>query len=245
VKMLYPPVVSFLLRMNFKDIDNPTIKTLTEISEKLSDTGYSEPTRIRLISSKGPDPQFIFAPMRFLSEEEGDEILIFRDSIYFQYNEKYPTWDKILPNILENFFFLSEKLKISLIESISLDYIDLFDKFPQKGFEIGSYFNIRLKHPPEFEMDYNDFIIGVKLKTEDSNHKSILRIRGLKTENDENCKIQLETRYLIIEAIDIEEKERFKENLNIAHDNLLDNFKLVLTEKTKKILVMENGGNSE
>jgi len=245
VKILYPPVVHFVLRMNFKEIDNPTIKTLKDISDKLSETGYSEPTRIRLISSKGLDSEFSFVPLRFLSEEAGNEILIFRDSIYFQYNEKYPTWEKILPNILENFFFLSEKLGFSLIESISLDYIDLFDKFPQKGFKIDSYFNIHLKYPPELEMDYNDFIIGIKLNTEDPNHKSILRIRGLKPINDECYKIQLETHYSIKESINTSEKERLNKNLNISHINLLDNFKLVLSEKTKKIIVMENGGDSE
>ena len=245
VTIHYAPIIKFLLRINFDNIDNPTIQTLTEISENLSEAGYSNPTKINLISSKGPDPQLIFAPIRFLSGEEGNEILIFRDSIYFQYNKKYPSWDnQILPDILKNFFFLSEKLNISQTKNISLDYIDLFDEFPQKGFDIKSYFNINLKRPTEFDIDYEDFIIGIKLKTEELNHKSILRIRGLKPDNEENYKIQLETHFSIIEDIEINEQENFKNNLNLAHDILLENFKLVLSEKTKKIIVMENGTNS-
>lgn len=244
VKILYPPVIKFYLRINFKEIENPTIKTIALISDKLSEVGYSESSRINLISSRRPDPQLIFSPMRFISEEEGNEILIFRDSIYFQYNEKYPTWDKIIPIILENFSYLSEKLKIALIENFSLDYIDLFTQFPQKGFEIKTYFNVKLKRPPEFEMDYADFIIGIKLSTEEPNHKSILRLRGLKPDSDEYYKIQLETHHSITEAIEVTEKDYLKELLNDAHEILSNNFKLVLTEQTKKIIAMDDG-NSE
>jgi uncharacterized protein (TIGR04255 family) len=245
VKMLYPPVIKFLLRINFKEIESPNIKTIALISDKLSEVNYSESSRINLISSKRPDPQLIFSPMRFISEEEGNEILIFRDSIYFQYNEKYPTWDRILPIILENFFYLAEQLKISLIENISLEYVDLFTQFPQKNFEIKTYFNIKLKRPTEFEMDYDDFIIGIKLRTEEPNHKSILRLRGLKPDNDECYKIQLETHHSITEKIEIAEKDYLKELLNSAHDNLSNNFKLVLTEQTERIIGMDDGKNSE
>jgi len=83
VSIRFPPVIKFLLRINFNDIENPTIQTLTQISDKLSEEGYSLPTKINLISSKGPDPQLIFTPIRFLSEEVGNEISIFRDSIFF------------------------------------------------------------------------------------------------------------------------------------------------------------------
>ncbi len=245
VTIRFKPIIKFLLRINFNSIENPTIQTLTEISENLSREGYSHPTKINLISSKGPDPQLIFAPIRFLSEEVGNEISIFRDSIYFQYNEKYSSWDdQILPDILKNFLFLSEKLNIPEIKSISLDYIDLFDELPQRGFQIRSYFNIYLQRPPVFDLDYEDFIMGIKLKTEESNHKSILRIRGLKPDNEENYKIQLETHFSIVEDNEITAFETFKNNLNLAHDVLLENFKLVLTEKTKKLIVMENGTNS-
>ena len=244
VHCLYAPLIKFILRINFAEIEYPTIETLTDISRRLSTEGYSEPIKIRLISSKGLDPQLVFAPLKFLSEEEGNEILIFRDSIHFQYNKKYPRWDEILPKILSNFFYLSEKLNILLIKNISFDYIDLFTQFPQRGFQIRSYFNIYLNRPPVFDLDYEDFIMGIKLKTEESNHKSILRIRGLKPDNEENYKIQLETHFSIVEDIEINDYENFKNNLNIAHDFLLENFKLVLSEKTKKIIVMENGTNS-
>jgi len=86
--------------------------------------------------------------------------------------------------------------------------------------------------------------MGIKLKTEESNQKSILRLRGLKSDNEENFKIQLETHFSIVEDIEINESETFKNNLNLAHDVLLENFKLVLSEKTKKLIGMENGTNS-
>lgn len=244
VHCLYPPIIKFILRIYFAEIENPTIETLTDISRKLSSEGYSEPTKIKLISSKGPDSQLIFAPIRFLSEEEGNEILIFRDSIYFQYNEKYPRWDEILPKVLSNFFYLSEKLNILLIKNISFDYIDLFTNFPQNRFELKSYFNISIKYLPEFDIDYEDFIIGVKLNTEELDHKSILRIRGLKPSNEEFYKIQLETHYEIMKEIEISEREQFQSNLNYAHDILLKYFKLVLSERTKKMIVMDNRTNS-
>jgi len=244
VHCLYPPIIKFILRIDFAEIENPTIETLTDISRKLSREGYSEPTKIKLISSKGPDSQLIFAPIRFLSEEEGNEILIFRDSIYFQYDKKYPRWDEILPKMLSNFFYLSDKLNILLIKNILFDYIDLFTNFPQNRFELKSYFNISIKYLPEFDIDYEDFIIGVKLNTEELDHKSILRIRGLKPSNEEFYKIQLETHYEIMKEIEINEREQFQSNLNYAHDILLKYFKLVLSERTKKMIVMDNGTNS-
>ena len=243
VDCLYAPLINFILRINFAEIENPIIETLTEISRKLSTEGYSEPIRIKLNSSKGPDPQFIFAPVRFLSEEEGNEISIFRDSIYFQY-KKYSRWDQILPKILSNFFYLAEKLKILLIKKVSLDYIDLFTNFPQNRFELKSYFNISIKYSSEFDIDYEDFIIGVKLNIEELDHKSILRIRGLKPSNEEFYKIQLETHYEIMKEIEINEREQFQSNLNYAHDILLKYFKQVLSERTKRMIVMDNGTNS-
>jgi len=244
VHCLYPPIIKFILRINFAEIENPTIETLTDISRRLSTEGYSEPIKIRLISSKGFDPQLIFGPLKFLSEEEGNEILIFRDSIYFQYNEKYSRWDEILPKIMNNFFYLSEKLNILLIKNISFDYIDLFSKFQQRGFDLKSYFNISLEYLHEFDLDYSDFIIGLKLNTEELDHKSILRIRGLKPSSEEFYKIQLETHYEITEEIEINEREQFQSNLNYAHDILSNYFKLVLSERTKKMIVMDNGTNS-
>jgi len=245
VQCLYPPLIKFILRIDINDVENPTIETLRDIASKLEDMGYSEPTRIKLISSKGPDSQLIFAPIRFLSEKEGNEILIFRDSIYFQYNEKYPRWDDILPKILSNFFYLSEKLNILVIKNISFDYIDLFTNFSQNRFELKSYFNISIKYQPEFDIDYKDFIIGLRLNTEESSHKSILRIRGLKPNTEEFYKIQLETHYEIQEEIEINEKDQLKDNLNYVHDYLLKYFKFVLSERTKKMIVMDDGANSQ
>ncbi len=242
---LYAPLIKFLIRINFAEIENPTIETISNISKKLSEEGYSEPTKIRLISSKGLDPQLVFVPLKFVSEEEGNEILIFRDSIHFTYNDKYSQWSKILPKILENFFCLSEELEISLIENISLDYIDLFNQFPKKGFDIELYFNISLNFLPEFDINYEDFIIGLKLDTEESHHNSILRIRGLKPNLDEFYKIQLETHYNITEDIEAKDNIKLKSNLNYAHDILIKYFKLVLSEKTKKMIVMDNGTNSQ
>jgi len=244
VHCLHPPLIKFILRINFAEIENPTIETLADISRRLSTEGYSEPIKIRLISAKGFDPQLIFGPLKFISEEEGNEILIFRESIYFQYNNKYSRWDEILPKIMNNFFYLSEKLNIPQIKSISLDYIDLFDKLPQKNFQIRSYFNIYLKRPQEFDLDYEDFIMGIKLKTEELNHKSILRLRGLRPSSEEFYKIQLETHYEITEEIEINEREQIQSNLDYAHDILSNYFNLVLHERTKKMNVMDNGTNS-
>ena len=244
VECLYAPLIKFILKIDFAEIENPTIETLTEISIKLSKESYSEPIRIKLNTSKGFDPQLIIAPLKFISEEEGNEILIFRDSIFFQYNKKYSHWDVILPKIMNNFFYLSEKLNIPQIKSISLDYFDLFDELPQKGFQIRSYFKMYLNRPPEFVLDYEDFIMGIKLKTEELNHKSILRLRGLRPSSEEFYKIQLETHYEITEEIEINEREQIQSNLDYAHDILSNYFNLVLHERTKKMIVMDNGTNS-
>lgn len=235
--ILYPPLKQFILRIYFQDIEYPTISTLSQIYDKLS-KDYPDPTRIRLISSKSPESELFYGPIRFLSKKQDNEILIFKDAIFFQYNDKYTSWDKIFPTLVENFVYLAERFKINSIERISLDYVDLFDNFPQRNFNLNYYFNIKLEFPVEFIMNFTDFIIGIKLETDELNHKSIFRVRGLLPENEDYFKIQLKTHFSIIEKIDIKNKELFVSDCETAHEFLVKNFNIILSEKTKKMIGM-------
>lgn len=240
----HPPVEQFSLKFFFLKISDPTVYILKELAETLSEMGYQEPPRIKLHSSKGPEPNILIGPLIFVSEEEGNEILIFSDSIQFIFHE-YSSFDEILPKILNIFYSLTEDLEIGLVNRITLSYIDIFDNFSQSGFSIKSYFNIYLKYPEIYKLDYKDFVFGIRLETEEENHIPIIRLRGRKPDNDENYLIQLETIYNINEEIEIREKERFENSINYAHDCLVNIFKEVLTSKTKIKIGMDNGTNSQ
>lgn len=239
----HPPIKQFSLKLFFSKISDPTVYTLKELTEKLSDAGYQEPPRIKLHSSKGPDPSILIGPLRYISEEEGNEILIFSDSIQFIFHE-YSSFDEILPKILTNFYSLTGDLEIGIINRITLSYVDIFDKFAQSGFSIKSYFNIYLRYPEIFTLDKKDFVFGIRLETEEENHVPIIRLRGRKPDNDENYLIQLETIYNINEEIEVRDKETLEYAINFAHDRLAEFFKEVLTTKTKIKIGMDDGTNS-
>lgn len=240
----HPPVIQFSLKLYFSKISDPDVYILKEFTKKLSDAGYQEPPRIKLHSSKGPDPNILIGPLRYVSEAEGNEILIFSDSIQFIFHE-YPSFDEILPKILTNFYSLTEDLEITSVNRVTLSYVDIFDKFPQNGFSIKSYFHIYLRYPQIFTLDNTDFIFGIKLETEEENHVPIVRLKGRKPDNDEKYLIQLETIYNINEEIDLSNRENLENNINFAHDRLVDIFKEVLTQKTKIKIGMDDGTNTQ
>ncbi len=239
-----PPIKQFSLKLFFLKISDPTVYVLKNITEKLFEAGYQEPPRIKLHSSKGPDSNILIGPLIYISEEEGNEILIYSDSIQFKFRE-YPSFDVILPKILNIFYSLTEDLEIRIVNRITLSYIDIFDNFSQNGFSIKSYFNIYLKYPEIYKFDNKDFVFGIRLETEEENHIPIIRLKGRKPDNDENYLIQLETIYNINKEFEIQENEIFEYSINYAHDCLVNIFKEVLTPRTKIIIGMDNGTNSQ
>ncbi|MHA1650941.1 MAG: TIGR04255 family protein [Candidatus Helarchaeota archaeon] len=238
-----PPLKKFLLRINTAEINHPTISTLADIINELKKE-YLESIKVNIISSKGPIESLVITPLKILSKNKDHQIIIYKDGIFFEYNDKYTSWNVVFPQIIKIFSFLAKKLKISHIKSIALDYIDIFENIPRKQSPFKIYFAIELTLPPEFSMTYDDFIVGIKLETDESGHLSIIRLRGLPPENEDFLKIQLESHYSISEEIKIDDIEALKQNLNKAHENLINNFKLILTNRTKIKIGMENDTNS-
>lgn len=240
VSIEHPPVIKFIVRFNFKSVKDPLIDVICDISNEIN-WDIIESPRLKLHSSKGPDPQFYFGPLKFLSKQEGNELIIYRDSIQFRYN-KYSKFDEMLPQILSIFFHLAEKLGIESVSNISLEYVDKFSQLPQNpNFRIKTYFKLYIKNPDDFQLDLYDFIIGLKLKTEEEKHKSIVRLRGLNPNNDENYLFHLESLYVIEEQLNIDETEKIERNINIAHDKLSSIFKSLLTQKLKLLIGMDDG----
>ena len=239
----YPPVEEFFLNFFFVEVPDPDVYTLNEICQNLDDAGYKSPPRIKLHSSKGPDPRINLGPLMFVSETEGNEILIFNDSIQFIFHE-YSSFDEILPKILENFFSLADILEIKTNNRITVKYIDIFNQFLQKSFNINNYFNIYLEYPETFILDNKDFVFGIRLETDKINHTPIIRLRGRNPDNEECFSIQLETIYNVYEEIEIEQKEKIEDLINYAHDCLIDYFKKILTKKTKLKIGMDDGTDS-
>ncbi|OLS12561.1 MAG: hypothetical protein RBG13Loki_3810 [Promethearchaeota archaeon CR_4] len=235
-KLAHPPLQQFRLRFDFPSIDDPSIGSLSEICKELSGKKYLESIRISLISATTPKRTLQFMPIRFVSKSEDHELLIFNDAIVFTY-QKYSTWLEILPPILETFSYLVMQLNIKKLKDIRLDYIDVFDKFSKKNFQIQTYFNISLNIPPDFSITFDDFIIGMNLSTDNPNYKSIIRLRGVQPSTDDFYNIQLETHFSITEEIIID-MDQIKELLDLAHESISKNFKTMLSENTKKIIGM-------
>ncbi|UYP48135.1 hypothetical protein NEF87_004420 [Candidatus Lokiarchaeum ossiferum] len=235
-KLKYPRLDKFVLRISYNKIEEPTIQKVTKISEKLGDLGYPEPTTIRLISSRVMEQQISFSPLTFKSESKDNAILIYSDSILFEYNDKYTSWHEIFPKILQISQMIFNDLKIKDIIRISLDYIDIFT-FDRENFRLNENFEMKLKHPNDYMIGFEDFIIGLNFKTDIEGATSILRLRGVTPKNEDEYTIRLETHFNINENLKYpEEFESIKKNLDIAHQKLILLFKDFLTEKTKSMV---------
>ena len=229
-----PPLKKFTLRIYAK-ISGPSISTLNRLVEALKDE-YRESIKLHLIPSRGPKGELFVTPVQLVSKTEDHIILVFEDGIFFDYS-KYESWDIIFPKIIETFSILAKILGISTIERIALDYIDLFEKFSLKEKEpIPVFFKIKLERPPELNVTFDDFTLGMKSETGNPNHISIMRLRCLPPGNDEYHKIQLESYYTIKETIEIDDIDSLKNNLDTAHSTLIENFWLILTDKTKALI---------
>ena len=238
VKLSNAPIISFRIEFYFKEINDPDLDLVVEIAKHLSDKEYEEKPKIKLNSTRGLDKELYIGPLKFIKKEEGQEILIFRDSIHFNFKQ-YSEFDLMLPKILDNLSYLSEKLKISQIIRIRIAYIDEFDHFPRTDFNLQRYFTLYIEHP-DYEIDYKDFTLGLKLKTESEDHISILRIRGKKPKDQDHYLFHLESLYVINEEVDLDPITRIDNLINLAHDQLSKNFKTVLSKKTKGLIGLED-----
>ena len=229
-----PPLKKFALRIYTK-INGPSISTLNKLVEALKGE-YTETIRLQLIPSVGPKGELFITPLQFVSKTEDHILLIFEDAIFFDYKQ-YESWDIIFPKIFNTFLIIANILSISTIERIALDYIDLFDNFSQKIKEpIPVFFKIKIDIPPELNVAFDDFTLGIKIDTGNPNHISIMRLRCLPPENDEYHKIQLESYYTIKETIEIDKIDLLKTNLNTAHSTLIEKFWSILNDKTISII---------
>lgn len=233
-KFLKPPLEKFLLRIQIDELAYPSINDLAEICTELK-TEYPEPVKLKLFSSKGPESELFFGPIKFHSIKEDNDILLFKESIYFEFNNRYTDWKEIFPRIKKIFDIFVNKLKIKNINSIILDYIDLFD-FSVEGFIIEDYFNLELKLKNDYKLDFNDFFIGMNIKNVLDKEKIIIRIRGVKPRKKDVYTFQLETHYSYSDILITSDKNKFEILLDQAHKKLLNCFKKVISEKTWKLI---------
>ena len=68
VQIEHPPVIKFVVSMNFKSVKDPLIDAICDISNEIN-WDIIESPRLKLHSSKGPDPQYYFGPLRFVSKQ--------------------------------------------------------------------------------------------------------------------------------------------------------------------------------
>lgn len=238
LKLTNAPVISFRIEFYFKEINDPDLDLVVEIAKHLSDKEYKEKPKVKLNSTRGLDKELFIGPLKFIKKEEGQEILIFRDSIHFHF-KKYSEFDLMFPKILDNLSYLAQKLKILQIIRIRIAYIDEFKQFPRTDFNLQRYFTLYIEHP-DYSIDYKDFSLGIKLETESEDHISILRIRGKKPKDQTHYLFHLETLYVINEEVDIDPITKLTHLINIAHKELAKNFKTVLSKKTKGLIGLED-----
>jgi uncharacterized protein (TIGR04255 family) len=231
MKIKYPPLEKFHLRIQFENrIDYP-FKQLSEFLEEIREL-FPNQLRFTLPSAQPIDMNFSITPMYFVSLDESHILSIFSDAIEF-ISTKYTTWEEEKRNylsILENFI---QSFDHKNTKSIYMEYADKF-VLPREDFSLRKWFNFYPNMPDNWQIQYNDFHFGISfdLKKE---QKLIMRLRGLRSENIETNIIRLETVYIDSANIDLKKKfNELEDKLDHGHDIINRKFIEVLSEKLKE-----------
>ena len=117
------------------------------------------------------------------------------------------------------------------VADIIMIYVDAF-KLPSENFSIDKWFKLGIK-TPHWDLDFNDFHVGVSMQEKD--FKIISKLRGLPSDTPSFHLLKMET-LTIAESI---KSTDYIELIDRMHDSIIKKFKEVLTFDLKKLIEME------
>jgi len=232
-----PPLKTFRIDFKFKKPEKISFDMMAKV-EKLLKKDYPSVPSIDIfeypfdvrIKVKLP---IQIGPIRFLNEEKKGQVELFSDGLIFIFTE-YTYWDDIKEQIIDIVLESCKILKLDNIEQFRMEYIDEFS-FPKEGFDLSNFFNLNLNIPEKWNINFNDFHIGIKINTLE-NEKFIIRLRGLPNKEIESFLFRLESIYIKKRIFSTNKKQILIDELDNVHDIITEYFLNIISENLKKNL---------
>jgi len=245
VKISKPPLILFTLRLQFPKTTSLTFEKMADVDSLLKQSYPKVPLLNLLESIKGKilDLPLEIKPIIYKSQKDEREIWFFSDAIELRFN-KYDRWENVKKQ-LETIFRLFEIIKVELLNGFRIEYVDEF-KIASDHFKLEDYFKIFSHVPEDWKLNYRDFYLGIHIKSEIP-RKFIFRLRGLSSE-EEYYKFRLESIYLEnLNSFLLNDKNQklLLEKLDSAHDEIIENFLKVLSDRTKKEIIGVDDSESD
>jgi len=223
------PLVLFKLDLKFSAPLTFTFDNLAKL-EKNIEENYPNSTEL-FIPNYESGMKFIFGasqtgPIQFISKEKKNNISLFLDGVVFSFQE-YPEWKMVKSHIIKILLYLRDIMKCEEVIEIRMEIIDEF-RFNPETFSLSKYFTLNFTNPDDWEIDYEDFHIGIKHKT-DMKKKMITRLRGI-GKKDHLLNIRLENLFLDKVNINIEDINNFEERIEEIHEVIEKIFTKIFTQ---------------
>lgn len=233
-----PPLQLFRLTFRFLKLDGISFTNLANIESTLiNEMDYDVAPKLNLIQSYGSPIDFPFQiqPISYRSSKGDRELILYADALEFRIAE-YSRWADVKQASLDILHAIKDDLNLESIISFRLEYIDKIE-FSQSGFEIEKYFNLHHTLPDNnsWKLNFEDYHIGINIKTEHSN-KFIIKLRGIQPQQKDSYTFQIESVYLKDTNYNLENQDHLVQDLDIAHREVIEYFLQLLSEKTKQKL---------
>jgi len=174
-----------------------------------------------------------FGPIKFQNQDKSRQIQFFSNGLRFIFT-KYSGWEEIKKEIIELLVKTCAILKVDSIEQIRIEYVDKF-QLPKENFELSDYFTLNINKNKDWEIDHNDFHLGIKILSDESD-KFIIRLRGLPPKNEEQFLFRLEILYLTSKLFLLDKEDALINQLDTIHDYIEGYFKNIMSPKLKNII---------
>ncbi len=243
MKIEQPPLVLFVARLSWPNVDAYNLQNLADFAESLSEE-YTTCPRFAAIPSRRStisDMSFRipFEPIVFSQEEDTQRAELFSDSIVFRFR-KYESWSENVKMKLKSALLSLQTLGISSIDGILMEYIDVFD-LPETKFSFGQYFTLGPSFPEKWDVNPEDFITGIDVRGTSAD-KFVIRVRHHGRRKEGMISVQLDSVYskAFPKGISLTETDLILQELQQAHDDIGVKFLDSLTDRTKALIGVEN-----
>lgn len=232
-----PPLDIFRIDFKFKKPNEISFEMMAKVEELLKISFPNIPS-LKIIEYPFDaqieiETSIQFGPIKFQNQDKSSQIQLFSNGLIFIFT-KYSRWKETKKEIIELLFKTCEILKVNSIEQFRIEYIDKF-QLPQENFKLSDYFTLNINKQKDWEIDYKDFHLGIKILSTE-NDKFIIRLRGLPPKNEEQFQFKLEILYLKKDLFSLDNKEVLLNQLDTIHDYIEGYFKNIMSVKLKNII---------
>ena len=232
-----PPLDTFRIDFKFEKPKDISFEMMAKVGEILKNSFPNVPS-LKIIEYPFDghieiESPIQFGPIKFQNQDKSGQIQLFSNGLIFIFT-KYSRWEDIKKELTEILFKTCDILKVNSIEQFRIEYVDKF-QLSQENFNLSDYFTLNINKQKDWEIDYKDFHLGIKILSTE-NDKFIIRLRGLPPKNEEDFLFRLEILYLKVDQFLLDNKEALINELDRIHDYIEGYFKNIMSAKLKNII---------